>query len=68
MPMHWRRMAWFVSFALAILLIYWLRGLGYGWISSLGLGLMVWVVGSFVISQLCAALILLRYWLWRHVE
>ncbi len=36
------------------------RDLGYGWSASLGLGVIIWVVLPFVISQLCAAVVLWR--------
>ena len=60
MPMHWRRIAWFASFAVAIMLALWMRSEGYGWPSTLGLAAVVWVVLPFVISQLCAAFVLRR--------
>jgi hypothetical protein len=60
MPMLWRRIAWFASFAIAVVLALWMRNLGYGWSATLGAAVAVWVVLPFVISQLCAAFILAR--------
>jgi hypothetical protein len=60
MPMLWRRLAWFASFAIAVALSLWLRSSGYGWVASLILAAIVWVVLPFVISQLCAAFVLGR--------
>jgi hypothetical protein len=60
MPMLWRRIAWFASFAIAVMLALWMRSLGYGWPATLGVAVIVWVVLPFVISQCCAALVLLR--------
>jgi hypothetical protein len=58
MPMHWRRAAWFTSFAVAVALTVWMRGAGYGWFATLGAAFVVWVVLPFVISQGCAAFVL----------
>lgn len=60
MPMRWRRLAWFASFAIAMALTLWMRSSGYGWAATLGLAAIVWVVLPFVISQLCAAFVLGR--------
>jgi hypothetical protein len=60
MPMHWRRIAWFVSFAIALVLALWMRSLGYDWSATLGVAVVVWIVLPFVISQLCAAFILVH--------
>ncbi len=60
MPMLWRRIAWFASFAIAVMLAIWMRSLGYGWPGTLGVALIVWVVLPFVISQCCAAFVLLQ--------
>jgi hypothetical protein len=60
MPMLWRRLAWFASFALAVALALWMRASGYGWAATLGLAFVVWVVPPFVISQICAAFVLGR--------
>ncbi len=58
MPLLWRRIAWFASFAIAVVLALWMRSLGYGWSATLGLSVIIWVVLPFVISQLCAAFVL----------
>ena len=60
MPMLWRRIAWFASFAIAVVLALWMRSLGYGWPSTLVGAVVIWVVLPFVISQLCAAFVLAR--------
>jgi hypothetical protein len=60
MPMLWRRIAWFASFAIAVTLAFWMRSLGYGWPATLGVALIVWVVLPFVISHCCAAFVLLQ--------
>jgi hypothetical protein len=60
MPMHWRRIAWFVSSGLAIVVAWWMRSEGFGWWASLGAAAIVWVVMPFVISQLCGAVVLMR--------
>jgi hypothetical protein len=60
MPMLWRRLAWFASFAIAVALALWMRSSGYGWAATLSLAAIVWVVLPFVISQLCAAFVLGR--------
>jgi hypothetical protein len=44
MPMLWRRLAWFASFAIAVALMLWMRASGYGWTATLGLAVVVWVV------------------------
>jgi membrane protein implicated in regulation of membrane protease activity len=59
MPMFWRRIAWFVSFAVAVCLALWMLTAGYGWPATLGAAV-TWLVLSFVISQLCAAYVLRR--------
>lgn len=58
MPMLWRRIAWFASFAVAVALALWMRGLGYGWSATLVVAVLIWLVLPFVISQLCAAFVL----------
>lgn len=58
--MLWRRTAWFVSFATAVVLALWMRSLGYGWPATLGVAVVVWVVLPFFISQACAAFVLRR--------
>jgi hypothetical protein len=60
MPMRWRRIAWFTSFAVAMLLAVWMRGAGYGWLATLGAAFAIWVILPFVISQVCAVLTLGR--------
>jgi hypothetical protein len=60
MPMLWRRIAWFISFAVAISLALWMRTVGYGWAATIGSAFIVWVCLPFVISQLCAAFVLVR--------
>lgn len=58
MPMIWRRVAGFTSFAIAVSLAFWMRGSGYSWFATLAAGMIVWVVLPVVISQLSAALVL----------
>jgi hypothetical protein len=60
MPMLWRRLAWFASFAIAVALALWMRSSGYGWGTTLGLAAMAWVGLPFAISQLRAAFVLTR--------
>jgi hypothetical protein len=60
MPMLWRRIAWFVSFSIAVVLALWMRGLSYGWPATLGVAVITWVVLPFVISQAYAAFMLRR--------
>src|SRR5690349_6436845 len=60
MPLLWRRIAWFASFAIAVALAADMRSLNYGWPATLGVAVAVWIVLPFVISQLCAAFILTR--------
>src|SRR5262249_10765483 len=60
MPMLWRRIAWFASFAVAVVLALWMRSVGYGWPATLGVAVVIWLVLPFVISQLCAAFVLGR--------
>jgi len=58
MPMLWRRIAWFTSFAFAVLLAVSMRNLNYGWLATLGVAIAVWIILPFVISQVCAAFVL----------
>jgi hypothetical protein len=60
MPMLWRRIAWFVSFAIALAAGAWMRSLDFGWPATLSVAVAIWVVLPFVISQLCAAFVLGR--------
>jgi hypothetical protein len=60
MPVLWRRIAWFASFAVAVVMALWLRSLDYGWSIALGAAVVIWVVLPFVISQLCAMFVLRR--------
>jgi len=60
MPLLWRRITWFASFGIAVALALWMRGLGYGWLATLAIAVVIWVVFPFLISQLCAALVLGR--------
>lgn len=60
MPLLWRRVAWFASFAIAVLLALWMRSLSYSWPVTIGLAIVVWIVLPFVISQVCAAFVLIR--------
>ncbi len=60
MPLIWRRIAWFASFVIAVVVALWMRSLGYGWPATLGLAVIIWVVLPFIISQLCAAVVLWR--------
>jgi uncharacterized membrane protein (DUF485 family) len=61
MPLLWRRLAWFASFAIAVALALWMRSSGYGWLATLGLAAIVWVGLPFVIAQICAAFVLRRF-------
>jgi hypothetical protein len=61
MPMLWRRIAWFVSFAIAVVLALWMRSMNYGWPATLGVALITWVALPLVISQACAAFSLRRF-------
>jgi hypothetical protein len=56
MPMAWRRIAWFVSFALALILAAWMRSQDFGWLASLGAAGVTWVI----LSQLSSAFVLWR--------
>jgi hypothetical protein len=58
MPLLWRRVAWFASFAIAVVLALWMRSTGYGWAATLGLAVIVWIVLPFGISQVCAVFVL----------
>jgi hypothetical protein len=60
MPVHWRRIAWFVSFAIAVVLALWVRNSGYGWPTTLSAAIVIWVVLPVIISQFCAAVVLGR--------
>ena len=60
MPILWRRIAWFTSFAVAIALALWMRGAGYSWLATLGASFAVWAILPFIISQVCAAFVLGR--------
>lgn len=60
MPIVWRRISVFVSFAIALTLAVWLPSYGFGWASSMAIALATFIVVPFVISQLCAAFILVR--------
>ncbi|HKM87198.1 MAG TPA: hypothetical protein VJX48_01200 [Xanthobacteraceae bacterium] len=69
MPMLWRRIAWFSSFAIAAALALWMRSVGYGWSGTLVVAIVIWVVLPFVISQLCAAFVLGSiHWRLRRTE
>jgi uncharacterized membrane protein (DUF485 family) len=60
MPMLWRRIAWFASFAVAVVLVLWMRSLNFSWLATLSTAAVTYVVLPFVISQACAAFILGR--------
>jgi hypothetical protein len=60
MPLLWRRIAWFASLFIAAVLALWMRSAGYDWLATLASAAMVWIVLSFVISQLFAARVLGR--------
>jgi hypothetical protein len=60
MPVLWRRFAWFTSFVSAVLVALWMRSLGYGWSATISLAVVIWIVLPFVLSQICAALVLRR--------
>jgi hypothetical protein len=36
MPMLWRRIAWFTSFAIAVALAVWMQSMGFGWPARIG--------------------------------
>ena len=56
MPTLWRRIAWFVGFAFALALAICLRSLGFDWLKVIIVLLGTWLLFSFTISQVCAAL------------
>ena len=60
MPLFWRRIAWFASLSIALVLALWMRSTGYDWPATLASALIVWIVLSFVISQLFVARVLGR--------
>ena len=60
MPMLWRRIAWFASFAIAVALALWMRSLNFGWLATLSTAAVTYVILPFVISQICAAFVLGR--------
>jgi len=60
MPILWRRIAWFTSFAIAVSCAAWMRSLDFGWLATLSAAVAIWIILSFVISQLYAAFILMR--------
>ena len=55
-----RTIAWLTSFAIAVASAFWMRSLDLGWLATFSIVLTVWVVSSFVISQLYAAFLLVR--------
>jgi hypothetical protein len=59
-PVAMLRLAYFTSFAIAVLLAVWMRSLGYGWLAALGAAVVVWLGSPFLISQLYAAFVLIR--------
>jgi hypothetical protein len=58
MPMLWRRVAWFASFGVTILVAAYMRDLNYGWLATLGVAIGAWIILPFAISQVCAAFVL----------
>jgi hypothetical protein len=60
MPMLWRRIAWFASFAIALVFALWMRSSDYGWPATLAVAVVIWFGLPFIISQLCAAFVLGR--------
>jgi hypothetical protein len=60
MPIVWRRIDWFVSFPIAVLLAAWMRRRDFGWAASLGAAAGSYVVVPFLISQAGAAFVLGR--------
>jgi hypothetical protein len=58
MPMLWRRIAWFTSFAIAVALVLWMRSLDFSWLGTISTAAVSYIVLPFVISQICAAFIL----------
>jgi hypothetical protein len=58
MPMLWRRVAWFTSFAAAVALALWMRAESYGWSATLAAAVATWIILPFIISQACAAFML----------
>ncbi len=58
MPIAWRRITWFVGFAFALALAIYLRSLGFDWLKVIIVLLGTWLLFSFTISHVCAALVL----------
>jgi hypothetical protein len=52
MPILWRRLAWCAGFAIALMLAVWMRSRGFDWSATMSAAL-----ATYVISQLCATLI-----------
>jgi hypothetical protein len=59
-PIVWRRVAWFVSFAIALALAAYVRILGFGPLKVAVVLLGTWILLPFIISQAWAALVLRR--------
>ena len=53
-----RTIAWLTSFAIAVASAFWMRSLDFGWLATFSIVLTVWVVSSFIISQLYGAFLL----------
>jgi hypothetical protein len=49
--MLWRRIAWFTSFAVAVALAVWTRSLGFGWLATFGVAVVIWVVLPFLLMD-----------------
>ena len=47
MPMLWRRIAWFASFAIAVALALWMRSLNFGWLATLSTAAVTYVILPF---------------------
>jgi hypothetical protein len=54
----WRGAVRLVSFALALLLVLWLRSVGYGWFSALSLATLLWVILTYTVLQIRAAMVM----------
>lgn len=58
MPILWRRIAWFVSFAATLTVAWLMRSQGFDWPASLSAATATFIILPFVISQVCAAFVI----------
>jgi hypothetical protein len=58
MPILWRRIAWFGSFAVAVALAWWMRSQDFDWPATISAAVATYIALPFIISQLSAALVL----------